>query len=348
MADSGESSSSNGVKVADRASERAAFLAGSWGTDEKEETKQPVERDDADDAEDDQGDEELDLEVDLDEADLADGEEEETDDEDEDEEADEKKPDADTSKRLDAVRRREQRSREQLATERKSFEKERDAFISEWKPKIEAAEKFEALKGRGVNAFNALDVLRELGLEDSDLVQASRNLYAASADGKADPKNAEAIARLKKERERDDELKTLRKKLEDREAAEKAEREQAAQARAVDSYLDGIEKAAPEGSLAKHFLVKQPKATRAMLGKIAFALAEKNGAPPSAKQVNAFYEKARAKQLRALGVDPTTIAKAAPVKGATAKTGDKKTAKQTTDTDEPLTKAAFVGRKTVS
>ncbi len=350
MADSGETS--NGVKVADRASERASFMAGTWGSDESEKkpaageagesTESDIDENDGDDLELDADGVDLDDEVDLD------------DDSDQDEEGDDstdegEKPDADTSKRMDAVRRREQRSREQLASERKAFESERDAFVAEWKPKIEAAEKFEALKSRGVNAFTALDVLRELGLSDDDLLQTSRNIYAASSEGTKDPKNAEAIARLKKERERDERLAKLEREDAERKAAEKKAAEDAQAARAATQYLDRVAKAAPAGTLAAHYLKANPERTRGQLGKIAMQLAERDGGIPTEKQVLAAYEKARAKQLKADGIDPATITKAAPAKEQPVKNGEKKPAKPTTETEEPLTKAAFLAaRKSVS
>lgn len=315
-----ENGSSNGTAVNLTRSQfhdqdKAAFLAEIPDVDADEKPAKPAPKKPApveDDIEDDatgEGDaDEVDLDDDADDVELDDEDDAAADDDD-----GEPAKDADTSKRMDAVRRREQRSREQLAKERKSFEGERDAFVSEWKPKIEAAQSFEKLKAKGVNAYNALEVLQALGLPEAELEETGRAIYAASPKMAADPKNKEAIARAKRERERDDEVKELRRKLEEREAGEKKAAEAQKNQKAYEAYMDRVVKAAPAGTLAAHYLKESPAKTRTDLGRVAVKLAERDGKEPTAKQVYAAYEKVQAKRLRSYGLDPATIVKAAPV-----------------------------------
>lgn len=329
--------------MGNREADRASFLSGAWDKDEPEaETK----------SDDDAGDDEPDLDVDLDDEDIDtddSDDEDDADDKPDDEDDADKAKDAETAKRMDAVRRREERVREQAAARDREFEAKRDAFVKEWEPKIAAAEKFEAMKSRGVNAFNAIDVLRELGMPESDFEDAARTLFAHSEKGKADPKNAAAVAQSKRERERDERLARLEKEREEEKAAAKERETKEAHAREAQAYLDRIAKKATDGTLASVDLKKAPDKTRVKLGLLASKLYDKTGSMPTEKQVLAAYEKARTKQLRDLGVDPATITKAAPAKDAAAKTGEKKPAKPTSeaDDDKPLTKEEFVKLRSI-
>jgi hypothetical protein len=107
-----------------------------------------------------------------------------------------------------------------------------------------------------------------------------------------------------------------------------------------------VVKSAPTGSLAAHFLEKEPEKTRARLGRIAIKLAERDGAPPTGKAVVAAYNKLRAKELTALGLDPSTFTKAGAkpkTETKTAPVNGKKTAvKKVVDEEKPLTRADFI------
>lgn len=335
----------NGVASGSReqsdAADRAAFLSGA--DVEPEEKSAPIETADSDEETDV---DDLDEDVELDDDDVS-----AEDDEDE-LEATDKSPER--QKLLDAARRREQKSREAVARERKSFEHERDAFVSQWKPRVEAAERFEALKTRGVNAYNAVDVLRELGMSEDDLEEAGRTIFAASKTGAADPKNKEAVARAKEKREMADRLAAIEKERAEEKAAAKKAAEETETQRKIDKYLDSITKAAPANTLSAYFLEKDPKATRAALGRVAQKLWEKTGEQPTPKAIHAAYDKYRTKQLRALNVDPATLTKKAEAK-AEAKPDTKaskrivvtaakkpEAKKAVEDDDTPLTRAAFM------
>jgi hypothetical protein len=326
--------SSNGVsghvtQEASDAADRAAFLA---GEDEKPAKVEADEESDVD---------EIEVDDDVDDEDLEAADEDTEEDLDD---PDDKSPER--TKLLDAARRREQRSRDALTKERKAFESERDAVIAEWKPKIEAAERFEALRARGVNAYNAVDVLLALGMSESEFEDGARAMFALSKTGAADPKNKELVARSKSERELRDEIRELKKWREDRETNEKQSAQEAAAAKAADRYLEGVVKSAPTGSLAAHFLEKEPEKTRARLGRIAIKLAERDGTTPTGKAVVAAYNKLRAKELTALGLDPSTFTKAGAkpkIETKTAPVNGKKTAvKKVVDEEKPLTRADFI------
>jgi hypothetical protein len=322
------------------AADRAAFLGGM--TDEDEKPAAPVETADSD--------EDTDLDdLESDDVEL-DDEEPSVEDDSEDELDDDKDKSPERQKLLDAARRREQRGREALDRERKTFEGERDSFIAQWKPRVEAAERFEALKARGVNAYNIVDVLRELNVDEGEFEEAGRTIFAASKTGSADPKNKEAVARAREKREMADRLAAIEKERAEEKAAAKKAAEEAETQRAVEKYLDGIAKAAPAGSLAAHFLEKNPKQTRHVLGRVAQKLWEKNGEQPTPKAIHAAYEKYRAKELRGLGIDPAALTKAkaaAPAKTESkrivvAANGKKPAAKKPDDEEKPLTREAFM------
>jgi hypothetical protein len=258
------------------AQQRAAFLS---GTDEgmvgdkpapaapKKPAAKPVVDDDDDDAE-------LDGAGDDQDADLEDEPKLEApkkpepkveaadDDSDLDEDADLEQPDAETAKRMEKVRRTEQRARERQQQVETEWTKKRDAevakFEADWKPRVEKAERFEALSKNA--KYRMVDIARELGLSDEDLELAAHDLYAHSKKGSEDPKRREAIARTKRERELSDEVAQLKKRTEEREATEKQREEQTSKRAAVEGYLDDVAKAATDKvPLAKKYLAANPR-----------------------------------------------------------------------------------------
>lgn len=297
-----------------------------------------VEDDDQDDAEDEDED---DLDAD-DEGDQDDDEDEEPDDADAaKDEAAEKSGDPETDKRIAKVRRAEQRSKAALAEERSRFEKERDTFVAEWKPKVEAVQRFERLASRA--RFAPVEVLRELGLTDDDFDSAAADIYAASTAGKKDPRAKDISARQQRERERDakiDEIAKqnaeLKKQLEGREAEAAAHRD-------MDTYVTSITKAVPkvEGTpLTASLMRSNPKRARAELAQVAHELWQKHGKQPPPKMVVRVHERRCAHRLKELGIgaDPAAPAKPAdarPTKKTAAPAG-KKPAAANQDPDEEV------------
>jgi len=218
--------------------------------------------------------------------------------------------DAATAKRIAAVQRQEKRFREQMAKDRAELEK----IATEWKPKIEAAAKFEQLKSRAKYAPDA--VLEALGLGPDDFEPAARLLYAKSQAGQKDPKNREAAERMARERESNDQLAATRRELEELKQQFQAREQQAKTQAAVADYLDKVTKAVSvaETPLVARMLDKTPKKTRTKLHEIAVELAEETGEAPDPMEVIALLEARRQEELEELGIDPTTVLGAAESK----------------------------------
>lgn len=218
------------------------------------------------------------------------------------------------AKGLDQVRRAEKRSRERLDAEKQAFAAEREQFLSEWKPKIEAAERFERLRESARNPYAIADLLLEAGMSEDDFEAAAQTLYAHSAKGKADPKYKEAVARSKRERDLASEVANLKKWRDEREQQERAAAEQARLVAEGHKIIDGIVKAAkPEKApLLTAALAKNAEKTQARLAQIAADLYDREGVMPKAHEVHAEYERARREELIDLGIDPATVIKTAP------------------------------------
>lgn len=264
-------------------------------------------------------DDDEDLDDDADDAEVEDDAKDETaDDDHEDDESDqdddsdldddkEEKPDADTAKRLEKIRRTEQRSRDQITKLQADFARERDSFIAEWKPKVEAAEKFEALKAQVKS--NTVGVLLELGMTKEDFEFASHELYAESnAKGADDPKRRAAIAASKRERELASEVAKLKKRDEERDERETSTAQLQREQAQLDAYVEDVAKAASDKlPLSKKYLEANPKKARAKLVELANELTIATGSAPEPRDVMKALEKDRRRVLRELGIDPKTL-----------------------------------------
>lgn len=359
------------------ARDRAAFLEEGGGADDaadeasskkpaKPSKSKPVDEDEHRDESDDDAD--LDDDEDADEVasdDDTDADDDsdnkaEDDDSDLDEDDDEEKGgDSETSKRLEQVKRTDKRLREKReadfeAREQKLRKLEADIEAA-WKPRVEKAEKFERLAERAKT--HAADVLLELGLTEDDLEYAARDIYAHSKKGSEDPKNKEAAARSRREREQAEEIRRLKDRLDNREKTEAERQKEADERKAIDAHLDRFASAAKKTDrypLARSYLAKNPQAARADLEVVAGRLAQQLRAMPSDKDVIKAFEKDRRRVLREHGIDPkkftasssaaiTADTKKTATTKTTPKTGDKTTAeKQTT---KPISKDDFIARK---
>lgn len=362
---------------------RAAFIAGDLkgegggraaaaadaGDDKGKDDDEPADPDDEPDE---------DLDDDLADKDDVDDDEEEVeveakdkdDDDDEDPDADldadekPKKPDADTARRLEQVRKTDQRLRQQRDEYFASRERELEKRETELKPRLEAADRFEKLKGRGlVGMIEALAAELNAGEDEIDL--AAKKFYAMSKEGKANPKWKAAVDAMEKERARDGEIKSLRKAQEDRDNADKQSKELAARRAHVDSYLSTVTKALPKSAntpLAQKFFATDRAGALAELEDTAGDLSDKLKRLPTPKEALIAFEKKQRAVLRRFGVDPktfkptgatsaTTVAAAATTAATkpVPKPGDKTRAtpgKETADVDEPpLTKNDFINGK---
>jgi hypothetical protein len=285
------------------------------------------------------------------------------DDEDDDElaakpDADGGSEDEDTKRRLGKVRRAEQRGREQLAAERRSWETEKQQVLAEWKPKIEAAQEFERLKARAKG--DPLSVLQALGVGDDDLEEVSQILYGMSKAGQKDPKYKAAAMQLKQNRELREELRTANeriKAIEERTTQSAAEQESNA---AALRYLSRVAKSATdETPLLKAELDARPDATRERLRRVALQLHQRDGEMPDPKKVARTYEQIRRKALErdrplldklagGAGATTTTAGKPAGKPGAAAATaGGKPTPAQLAAVAPTNGKSVLPDRKTM-
>jgi hypothetical protein len=248
-------------------------------------------------------------EVDAEESD--DDEKDDVEESDDEDEVDASK-EPDLAKRLDKVRRAERRSKETIARERATFEKERDEFISQWKPRVEAAAKFEKLAGRV--RYNLVEVLSELGVNvEDDGEELARELYAHSKKGGADPNNKAAVAKSRRERELMDKVSSLEKRLEERENTEKQTAAQRQQEEQTKAYITRVAKAAGDAQpLVKKLLSTDAERAHAIIAAAAVELLDELGEEPSRTRVLARAEKKWRRELKRIGVDPDVIAKTPP------------------------------------
>ncbi len=280
------------------AADRAAFLAGEDEEDieeapaPKKAPKKPADADeDEDEDELDNADDDLEEVADDDEEDdleLDDDEDVEAD-EDDDEDAGDGKQDPDLAKRLAKVQKYEKKVRDQATAREKQFVQERDAFIAEWKPKIEEYEKFEKLKS---SKSNVAGVLKALGYTEDDFEEASKILWGLSKTGGADPKNRDAVTRMQRERELREQVDAANKRAEAIEAKLAKQETDAEANQKLEAYLGRITKAiGDETPLVKKRMELAPKSTRKAIEKVAYDLAKKAGGLVDPKRVARAYEK---------------------------------------------------------
>lgn len=219
----------------------------------------------------------------------------------------ESKPDSETSKRLAAVQAAEKRSREKVAAERAEVASERASAAKE-RAELDAelAELAAYRKAVERAKVDPVGALRAMGITDpADLEHAAKTSYAAA---KGDPANKEAAARAMREREHADELATLRKRLDERDSADKQRTETEHVQRETAKYVADLKAAvSDETPIVKHFLAKNPAKTEAALRRTAYELSQETGDIPDHADVLARYEQNRRAELEELGLDPNSI-----------------------------------------
>lgn len=317
------------TKAEQDAADRAAFLSGAWDDDEvaaapakpaKKAAAKPVaelEDDEEEDADrdDDERDADEDLEDVIDDEDDIEEEDERSaakDEDDDEEKAPDAKGDAEMAKRLAKVQKFEKKVRDQAAERDRQFAKERDEFLAEWKPKMEAYEAFEKLKSR---KSSPEAILKAVGYSEDDFEELSKIIWGLSKTGSADPKNKEAVARLQANRELRDQNEALQKRLDSIEGKLTQKEKEAESNRRYEQYMGRVEKSvSDETPLVKKRLELAPKSTRHMLVKVAHKLAEKHGSLADPKKVARAYEQ-RLVRERDLAAKLAGDEAAAPTKG---------------------------------
>ncbi len=234
------------------------------------------------------------------------------------------KVDAADAKRLEAIQRAEKRSKELLAKERESFESERKTWQTEQAAKLERIQRFEDLERRA--AYDPAEVLLALGVPEDHLEPVARAVFLRSKKGAADPRAREAVQRSMRERELEDRLNQVSKKLEEREKREAEERQSAQVRRQVDAYLDAAASSAGDDTpLVKNLLANDPAYARHRLHEVAVELSvELDGETPEHADVARALEKSERALLAKRGIDFSSAAAAATPKNKTLAAGEKK------------------------
>jgi hypothetical protein len=118
---------------------------------------------------------------------------------------------------------------------------------------------------------------------------------------------------MMREREAEDRIAKLERELAESRKASEQEKAQAATAREIEGYLNGITKAIKdEHPLAKRLMEKAPELARQRFAQIAYELGERDNELPDADDVIAEYEKRRRAELEIDGIDWAAKPKAKP------------------------------------
>jgi hypothetical protein len=223
------------------------------------------------------------------------------------------------AKGLDAVRKAEKRHREKMDADRAEFAAEKQKHAAA----IEKVAEFEAAAKRV--KYDPAPVLKLLGVTEDDFELLAHAIYAESKAGAADPKRKEAAAQRLRDREKDDKLTATEKRMADleakleRQAQETTQREQTAQ------YVQQVTGAAKSKfPLVAKLLELDPQDASDGLAAAYDRLVKASGKEPTPAAVVAELDRKERTRLKKLGIDPDTIAKAAP---KAAKPGAKPAAK---------------------
>ena len=243
--------------------------------------------------------------------------------------------DPELAKRLAAVRRTEQRQREQLKRDRETFDRERSDWHSQTRTVTEAQKRFETIAARA--KYDPAGALTALGLTDADMEYAAQQVYARSPAAAKKEGYREAAERAMREREAADELRAARAEIGEVKKTLAERDQQAAVQRELDAYFGrAIRKVDDTTPRTQKLIASYPKRARAELAATALELVEKTKRPLpeiKPKELLAAHEKKIARRLRMYGIedaapaaDPAAPAKpngkkpaAAPAKGKAAK-----------------------------
>jgi hypothetical protein len=252
------------------------------------------EADDADaDADEDEGDD-----SEADDAD-ADADEDDEDAEADADESDEEAEDPVAVKRIARIQQEERRAKQAIAAERTQLQEERQA-LETLRGEVE---EFKSLRAKA--RFDPLSTLLKLGLGDEDLEPAARLLYAASPEGRKDPKLREQAAQMQRVRGHGTDLEQATKKIEElqKRIDEREIREQ--QQQQIEQYAQRVTGAVNgKTPIVSALLKNQPDMARQRLIATAQALVERTGEVPEPGDVVAELERERRAELTAMGITP--------------------------------------------
>lgn len=224
---------------------------------------------------------------------------------DESEDEDEEKPDPGLAKRLAAISRQEKRAKEMLARERAEIERAK----ADLAPRLKALEEFDQLAKRA--KYDPVALFRHFGISDEDFDGISRELYAASKAGQADPKLRAASQRSLRERELAEKVERLEKAAQEREQRDQERERQAAVQREVHEYVEETAKlVSDDAPLVRTMLEKNPRRAREQLAEAAHYLYQKHGEIPDKRDVVKALEEFRRAELEEAGIDVDVVVKA--------------------------------------
>ena len=262
-----------------------------------------ADADEGDEADADEGDDsENDDDADADEADDAEAdadEDDEAEEADADADADESDEDPVAVKRIARIQQEERRAKQAIAAERTQLQEERQA-LETLRGEVE---EFKSLRAKA--RFDPLSTLLKLGLGDEDLEPAARLLYAASPEGRKDPKLREQAAQMQRVRGHGTDLEQATKKIEElqKRIDEREIREQ--QQQQIEQYAQRVTGAVNgKTPIVSALLKNQPDMARQRLIATAQALVERTGEVPEPGDVVAELERERRAELTAMGITP--------------------------------------------
>ncbi len=157
-------------------------------------------------------------------------------------------PDPNDAKGIEAIEKRDQRARAQLATDKAAWKAERDLELAEiQRLKSELSGKATSLDElRKLAKTKPLEALKHLGIEtEDDYERYARDTYAVSKSGKADPKNKAYAEQVAEKQGLAAELAELRKMVEDTRTHVSTREHQAKLEQFQSQYLDAAVKSIP-------------------------------------------------------------------------------------------------------
>lgn len=234
--------------------------------------------------------------------------------------------DAQTTRALEAIEKRDKRAREQLDKDRAAFKAEMEQSRAEIaRIKAEASGKTPSLEElkKLPAAKRAIEAMKLAGLDPDDeeaMEVIARDTYARSKSGKADPKNRVYADQLAERNGLEAQLAELRRMVEETRSS-LTERDQRAQLEQFQGrYLDEAVKAIPaEPTFIGQAVKANPERARQHLLSIGQELERELGETPTHAEVIAEYEKRSRQDLRDRGLNDAQItalltpAKPAPV-----------------------------------
>lgn len=224
--------------------------------------------------------------------------------------------DPQTAKGIEAIEKRDKRAREQLAKDQAAWKQQMEMERADIaRIRAEAAGKpipsLDELKKLPVAArLREAMKLVDLDPDNEEHAEvASRDLYARSKSGKADPKNRAFADQIAEKSALEAQLADMRKMIEETRST-LTEREQKAQLEQFQNkWLDDAAKALPaEPSLVSLAMTKSPERTRSVLLDIGKRMEVENGETPTHAEVIAEYEAIAKADLQDRGFTDAQIA----------------------------------------